>query len=68
MQTICWRRAEALVRSFLRDERGTTAIEYGLIAALVAIGMLGGLRALGSGNTGSWTNTADKASNAMQGK
>ena len=67
MQTICWRRAEALVRSFTRDERGTTAIEYGLIAALVAIGMLGGLRALGSGNTGSWTNTADKVSNAMSG-
>ena len=68
MDAINWQRAEALVRSFMRDERGTTAIEYGLIAALVAIGMLAGLRALGSGNTGSWTNTADKASNAMQGK
>ena len=68
MRTIFWRRAGAPVRSFTSDERGTTAIEYGLIAALVAIGMLGGLRALGSGNTGSWTNTADKASNAMQGK
>ena len=67
MDAINWQRAEALVRSFMRDERGTTAIEYGLIAALVAIGMLAGLRALGSGNTGSWTNTADKASNAMQG-
>jgi pilus assembly protein Flp/PilA len=67
MQTNYWRRAEALVRSFTRDERGTTAIEYGLIAALVAIGMLAGLRALGSGNTGSWTNTADKVSNAMSG-
>jgi len=67
MQTIFWRRAKALVRSFTRDERGTTAIEYGLIAALVAIGMLAGLRALGTGNTGSWTNTADKVSNAMSG-
>ena len=55
------------LRSFARDERGATAIEYSLIAALVAIGMLAGLRALGSGNTGSWTNTADKAANAMQG-
>jgi pilus assembly protein Flp/PilA len=67
MDAIYWQRAEALVRGFMRDDRGTTAIEYGLIAALVAIGMLAGLRALGSGNTGSWTNTADKASNAMQG-
>jgi pilus assembly protein Flp/PilA len=67
MDAIYRQRAEALVRSFMRDERGTTAIEYGLIAALVAIGMLAGLRALGSGNTGSWTNTAEKATNAMQG-
>lgn len=29
-----------------RDERGATAIEYGLIAALVAILIIGGLQAL----------------------
>lgn len=27
-------------RSFLRDERGAAVIEYGLIAALVAIGLV----------------------------
>ena len=54
------------VRSFARDERGTTAIEYSLIAALVAIGMLAGLKALGSGNSGSWSSTANKASDAMK--
>lgn len=54
------------LRGFVRDERGTTAIEYGLIAALVAIGMLAGLKALGSGNSGSWSSTADKANDAMQ--
>ena len=66
MQTIYWRRAAALVRSFTRDERGTTAIEYGLIVALVAIGMLAGLKALGSGNSGSWGSTANKATDAMK--
>ncbi len=54
------------VRSFARDERGTTAIEYSLIAALVAIGMLAGPKALGSGNSGSWSSTANTASNAMK--
>jgi pilus assembly protein Flp/PilA len=33
-----------LVR-FVRDRRGATAIEYGLIAALVVLAMVGGLTA-----------------------
>ena len=31
-----------------RDEAGATAIEYGLIAALVAIAAMGGMRLLGT--------------------
>jgi pilus assembly protein Flp/PilA len=54
------------LRSFAQDESGATAIEYSLIAALVAIGMLAGLKALGSGNSGSWSSTANKATDAMQ--
>jgi len=54
------------LRSFAHDERGATAIEYGLIAALVAIAMLAGLKALGSGNSGSWGSTANKATDAMK--
>ena len=30
------------------DETGATAVEYGLIAALVALALLGGLKALGA--------------------
>jgi len=33
------------------DQRGATAIEYGLIAALIIVAMMGGLSLLG-GNTG----------------
>ena len=51
---------------FRRDCNGTTAIEYGLIAALVAVGMLAGLRALGEGNSSSWGSTASKITGAMQ--
>jgi pilus assembly protein Flp/PilA len=56
----------ARLRRFVRNERAATAIEYSLIAALVAIGMLAGLKALGSGNSGSWSSTANTASNAMK--
>lgn len=31
---------------FLRDENGATAIEYGLIAALIAVAMAGGFSQL----------------------
>lgn len=36
------------LRNVLRDESGATAIEYGLIAALVSVAALGALQALGT--------------------
>jgi pilus assembly protein Flp/PilA len=33
---------------FVRDESGATAIEYGLIAALVAVAIIGALTTLGT--------------------
>ena len=51
-----------------RDERGATSIEYGMIALLVAVGMLVGLRALGQSNESSWNDSSSKLVNAMQGK
>jgi len=38
----------SLIKSLVRDESGATAIEYGLIAALVAIAAMGGMRLLGT--------------------
>jgi pilus assembly protein Flp/PilA len=35
-------------RRFLRDESGVSAIEYGLLAALVALAIVGGAGALGT--------------------
>ncbi len=37
------------MRAFLNDESGATAIEYGLIAALVAVAAMGGMKLLGTG-------------------
>lgn len=41
---------------FLKDESGATAIEYGLIAALIAVAIIGGVTALG-GNAGNTFQT-----------
>ena len=39
---------KSYVVRFLKDESGATAIEYGLIAALIAVAIIGGARALGT--------------------
>ena len=36
------------VKRFAQDESGATAIEYGLIAALIAVGIIAAARGLGS--------------------
>ena len=43
-----------ILRKLRADERGATAIEYGLIAALIVIAMMGGLEAMGGGSAGMW--------------
>ena len=36
------------VMKFLKDKSGATAIEYGLIAALIAVAVIGGVSQLGT--------------------
>ena len=47
-----------LVRRFLKDESGATAIEYGLIAALVAVACIVALTSVG-GSLSELFNTVD---------
>lgn len=35
------------IKKFLRDEEGATAVEYGLIAALIAVVILGAVSGVG---------------------
>jgi len=44
--------------NFLKDEDGVTAIEYGLIAALIAVA-IESISSAVSGNLGSWAIEAD---------
>ncbi len=48
---------------FLKDESGATAIEYGLIAALIAVAIIGAVTAVGD-NT---SQTFDNISNELGG-
>lgn len=36
------------IKNFMQEEDGVTAIEYGLIAALIAVAIIGGARAVGT--------------------
>ena len=47
-------RAVALLAALLGDRRGGTAIEYGLILALVVITMIAALVSLADTTTGMW--------------
>jgi pilus assembly protein Flp/PilA len=50
------------VSRFVKDESGATAIEYGLIAALIAVGIIVAARALGT----QISDTFNNVSNAMK--
>jgi len=55
--------AQAITR-MLRDRRGATAIEYGLILALVVIAMIVGLTTLADSTTGMWNRVDTKVATA----
>jgi pilus assembly protein Flp/PilA len=47
-----------ILSRFVRDESGATAIEYGLIAALIAVVVIGAVTAVGTGLSGTFTTVA----------
>lgn len=50
---------------FVRNRRGATAIEYGLIVALIVIAIVVAISTLGGSNGDIWGNMTNKVSNAM---
>jgi pilus assembly protein Flp/PilA len=47
-----------LFSRFVRDESGATAIEYGLIAALIAVVVIGAVTAVGTSLSTTFTNVS----------
>ena len=50
------------VTRFVKDESGATAIEYGLIAALIAVVIIGAVTAVGTNLKGTFNNIASNVS------
>ncbi|MBW8754630.1 MAG: Flp family type IVb pilin [Sphingomonadales bacterium] len=57
----------SVLKSMLRDARGATTIEYGLILALIFLAIVGAVAGLGGENGGQWGNMSTKAATAMAG-
>lgn len=54
----------AIVRRLLRDRKAATAVEYGLILALVVLTMLGALAGVADATIGMWNNISTKVVSA----
>ena len=52
------------IAAFITKDDGATAIEYGLIAALVAVAIIGALTALGVDLTALFTGVSDELQDA----
>ena len=46
------------IRKMLKNEKGATAIEYGLIAALIAVAAIGAMTSLGTKLSGTFNNVS----------
>ena len=53
-------RAIGIIRKILGDSQGATAVEYGLIVALIVIAMVGALESVANANTGLWATVTSK--------
>ncbi len=54
-----------VLKNLLKDESGATAIEYGLIAALVSVAAIGALTAMGTSLESMFTTVSDSLETAV---
>ncbi len=54
-----------MIAKFLRDESGATAIEYGLIAALVSVAAITALTAMGDSLSSMFNAVSSELDNAV---
>jgi pilus assembly protein Flp/PilA len=50
--------------SIRKDERGATAVEYGLILALIFLAVAGAIQGVASVTIGMWSNVSDEVQKA----
>ncbi len=56
-----------LLKTFIEDDSGATAIEYGLIAALVSVAAIGALTAMGGSLDTMFTTVSTELNSAVGG-
>lgn len=56
-----------LLQRFIRDESGATAIEYGLIASLICIAIIGAAQNTSVATTAAWNKVATATAKATKG-
>jgi pilus assembly protein Flp/PilA len=61
---VCKEPGMNIVARFANDESGATAIEYGLIAALIAVGIIAAATTLGSSLSSLFTRISGKLNSA----
>jgi pilus assembly protein Flp/PilA len=49
-----------MIKKMIRNSKGATAIEYGLIAALIAVAGIAAFQAVGTGVQGTFNNASAK--------
>jgi pilus assembly protein Flp/PilA len=54
-----------LLRKLRKDEQGATAIEYGLIAALIAVAAITAMTAVGTSLTGVFNDVSSELDSAI---
>ena len=57
--------ATKLISKLVRDEQGTSAVELGLILAMIVLAMFAALKGFSAENNRTWTNIADKTREAI---
>ncbi len=55
----------AILKRIFRDQRGTSAIEYGLICAMIVLASLTALQGVSDENTGLWSVFTNKTQDAI---
>ena len=56
-----------LLSRLLMDERGASAIEYGMICAMIVLGLIAAVNGVATETTKTWNTVSSKSAEAMGG-
>ena len=57
---------KCFVLKMLKDDRGTSAVEYGIICAMIIIGLVSAVAGLGEQTSSMWQDVSSKSEAAIE--